>query len=224
MSGSWSEGALRLVGVHRPGSSWLHRAPAGPKVAGLLLLVATLLWVDQPAAVAAGLVLSVVVLASTGVPWRWLLVPARAMGIMLLLVGAFQVLVLGWSEAVVGVARIAATLVLAWSVSLTTPVSTMLDLLRRVLGPLRFLGADPDRVALTLAMAIRSVPLVVAAAQQADHARLARGRRASVTALVVPTVVRSVRIADALGDALIARGQRVAGPDEQPAPPGGASP
>jgi biotin transport system permease protein len=55
-------------------------------------------------------------------------------------------------------------------------------------------------------MAIRSVPLVVAAAEQADQARLARGQRRSVTALVVPTVVRSVRIADALGDALVARG------------------
>src|SRR5690606_19356015 len=127
-------------------------------------------------------------------------------GLLLLLVGAFQVWVLGWEAAVVGVCRIAACLVLAWTVSLTTPVTAMLDLLRRLLSPLRLVGVDPDRVAMTVALAIRSIPLVMAAAEQADQARIARGRRRSVSSLVVPTVVRSVRIADALGDALIARG------------------
>jgi biotin transport system permease protein len=206
MSRSWADGALRLVGVHWPGRSWLHRLPAGPKVAGLVLAVAVLLWSDEPVVAVAGLLVSLAVLASTGVPWSWLAGPARAVLVLLLLVGAFQVWVLGWPAAVVGVCRIAACLVLAWTVSLTTPVTAMLDLLRRVLGPLRWTGLDPDRTAMTLALAIRSVPLVVAAAEQADHARIARGRRRSVTSLVVPTVVRTVRIADALGDALIARG------------------
>lgn len=206
MSGSWAEGASRLVGVHRPGDSWLHRLPAGPKVAGLVVLVVALLHVHSPYAAGAALAGALAVLASARVPWRWLAVPARAVVVVLLLVGALQVWLLGWPAAVTGVCRVGATLALAWSVSLTTPVTEMLDLLRRVLAPLRLAGADPERVALTLALAIRSIPMVIAAAEQADQARLARGRRRSVTALVVPTVVRSMRIADALGDALIARG------------------
>lgn len=206
MSRSWADGALRLVGVHWPGRSWLHRLPAGPKVAGVVLAVGVLLWRDEPQVAVAGLVLSLVLLATARVPWSWLAGPARAVLTLLLLIGAFQVWVLGWQAAVVGVCRIAACLVLAWTVSLTTPVTVMLDLLRRLLGPLRWAGLDPDRTAMTLALAIRSVPLVVAAAEQADHARIARGRRRSVSSLVVPTVVRSVRIADALGDALVARG------------------
>ncbi|CAN5895164.1 CbiQ family ECF transporter T component [soil metagenome] len=217
MSGSWANSALRLVGVHRPGRSWLHRLPAGAKVAGLVVAVAALLRTESGYAAVAGLVLALAVLASAGVPCRWLAGPARAVGMMLLVVGAFQVWVLGWSAALVGVCQIGACLVLAWAVSLTTPVGQMLDLLRRLLAPIRLVGADPERVALTLAMAIRSVPLVVAAAEQADQARLARGRRRSVSALVVPTVVRSVRIADALGDALIARGYP-SEPDERHTP------
>jgi biotin transport system permease protein len=206
MSRSWTEGATRLVGVHWPGRSWLHRLPAGAKVAGLVVAVTLLLWTEDPYAVATGLVGSLLVLASARVPWDWLAVPARAVTVMLLLIGVFQVWVLGWDAAVVGVCRIGASLVLAWTVSLTTPVTEMLDLLRWLLSPLRVIGVDPDRVAMTIALAIRSVPLVMSAAEQADQARLARGQRRSVTALVVPTVVRSVRIADALGDALIARG------------------
>lgn len=218
MSSSWGSGAARLIGVHWPGDSWLHRLPAGAKVGGLVVAVAVLLWMDEPYAVGAALLLSLLVLASARVPWRWLAAPARAVGVMLLLVGAFQVWVLGWEAAVVGVCRIAAMLVLAWTVSLTTPVTAMLDLLRRLLGPLRLVRVDPDRVAMTIALAIRSIPLVLAAVEQADQARLARGQRRSLTALVVPTVVRTVRISDALGDALIARGYGA----EEPAPRRGA--
>lgn len=223
MSRSWADGALRLVGVHWPGSSWLHRLPAGAKVGGLVVLVAALLWRPEPAVAVAGLALSLLVLASARVPWHWLAAPARAVGLLLLLVGAFQVWVLGWEAAVVGVCRIAACLVLAWTVSLTTPVTAMLDLLRRLLAPLRRVGVDPDHAAMTVALAIRSIPLVMAAAEQADHARIARGRRRSLAGLVVPTVVRSVRIADALGDALVARGYGdPADPDDpdDPAPRG----
>jgi biotin transport system permease protein len=217
MSRSWADGALRLVGVHWPGDSWLHRLPAGAKVAGLVVVMAVLLWRPEPVVALAGLGLSLVVLASARVPWHWLAAPARAVGVLLVLVGAFQVWVLGWEAALVGVCRIAACLVLAWTVSLTTPVTAMLDLIRRLLGPLRRVGVDPDHAAMTVALAIRSIPLVMSAAEQADHARIARGRRRSPAGLVVPTVVRSVRIADALGDALIARGY---GDRADPDPPG----
>lgn len=202
---SWG-GSLSLVGVHQPGDSWLHRLPAGAKVAGLVAAIAVLLLVSDPAWSAAGALAALLLLWSTGTPWRPLARVARAVAVMLLVIGVVQVWVLGWEAAVVGVSRVAASLALAWAVSLTTPVSAMLPLVAQLARPLRPLGVDPDRVSLVVAMAIRSVPLVVAAAAQADQARLARGQRRSVRALAVPTVVRTVRIADALGDALLARG------------------
>lgn len=217
MSGSWADAAA-LLGVHRPGTSWLHRLPAGPKTAGLLVAIAVVLALDAPVAAATGALVSVLVLASTRVPWRPLLPVLRAATALVLVLGAVQVLVLGWEAAVVGVSRVVACLALAWAVSLTTPVSQMLDLLRRVLRPLRVVGVDPERVAMTVTLALRAVPLVVNAAAQADQARRARGARPSVQALAVPTVVRSVRIADGLGEALLARGYppEAAPPPEEP--------
>ena len=68
---------------------------------------------------------------------------------------------------------------------------------------------------MTVALAIRSVPLVIGAVAQADEARRARGARLSVRALVVPSVVRAVKIAEALGDGLLARGYGQRSPESQ---------
>lgn len=205
MSGSWAD-AVSVVGVHRPGTSWLHRLPAGVKVAGLLVAVLVVL-LPWPPWVAAGLAgASVLILLSSGVPPALLARPLRVVAVMLLALAAVQVLLLGWPAAVTGVSRVLACVALAWAVSLTTPLTQMLDLVQRVLRPLSRVGVDAERVAMTVALAIRSVPLVVAAVAQADEARRARGARLSVRALVVPSVVRTVQIAEALGDGLVARG------------------
>ena len=65
---------------------------------------------------------------------------------------------------------------------------------------------DPERVGLLIALAIRSVPVVVGLAEQVRDAQRARGLTASPRAFAVPLIVRSLRHADALGDALVARG------------------
>lgn len=205
MGGSWAD-AVSVVGVHQPGSSWLHRVPAGPKVAGLLVAVVAVLVVSSPWMAAALAGASMLVLLSTGVPLGQLARPLRAVAVMLLALALVQTWLLGWQGAVTGVSRVLACLALAWAVSLTTPLTRMLDLLLTVLRPVGRLGVDTERVAMTIALAIRSIPLVVAAVAQADEARRARGARLSIRAMVVPSVVRTVKIAEALGDGLVARG------------------
>lgn len=205
MAGSWID-AVSVVGVHRPGVSWLHRVSAGPKVAGMLALVLVVLLVSSPGPVAGLAGVSVLVLLSARVPATHLVGPLRALLLMVLALALAQTWVLGWAGAVTGVSRVVACVLLAWAVSLTTPVTQMLDLLHRLIGPLDRVGVDTERVAMTVALAIRSIPLVVAAVAQADEARRARGARMSVRALVVPSVVRTVQIAEALGDGLVARG------------------
>lgn len=206
MSSSWSELAW-LVGVHQPGRSWLHRCPAGPKVVGLVLAVVVLQFTDRWIMALVAMILSVGVLLSARLPVRRRLAgPFRSVVVIVLALGGLQVWILGWESAVVGVSRILAMLALAWAVSLTTPLTHMLTILRRVLLPVQLFGRDPERAAMTIALAIRSIPLVLSAAGRADEARRARTAPPSIRALVVPTVVRSVKVADALGDALLARG------------------
>jgi biotin transport system permease protein len=59
---------------------------------------------------------------------------------------------------------------------------------------------------LLVALAVRAVPVVTDLARQVREAQLARGAAAGPRAFVVPLVVRSLRHADRLADALVARG------------------
>jgi biotin transport system permease protein len=195
-----------MIGLYRPGTSIVHRAPAGVKLAALLVGSATLVLARTPRGVGAAALavaagygvarLSVPVLAGQLWPLRWfvgLLVP-------------FQWWVGGWRQVVVVVGTLAVAVAGAGLVTLTTRVSAMLDVLAGLLNPLRRVGADPERVALLLALTVRAVPLLADTYAQARDARRARGLERSPRALLVPLVLRTLRHADRLGEALAARG------------------
>lgn len=197
---------MNLVGVYRAGDSWLHRTPAGVKVGALVLISIGALLVDSPW-VAAGLLLaSLVVLLSARVDLRLLRRPLTVLLLLSLSLALFMWWQQGAGAAVVAISRLLTLALLAWTVSMTTRVSEMLAVLLRVLAPLRRVRVDPARVGMTIALAVRSVPLLLATVSTAQQARQARGQGRSLTALGVPVVVRSARIADELGDALVARG------------------
>ena len=90
-------------------------------------------------------------------------------------------------------------------VTTTTPVNDMLDAFIRWISPLRRLGVDPERVALTVGLAIQALPGTVALAIETRDAARARGLR-HPRAYLTPFVIRVVARAHETGDALQARG------------------
>ena len=95
---------------------------------------------------------------------------------------------------------------LAALVTLTTRTTALVDVVVTTARPLRRIGVDPDRVGLIVALGIRCVPVVLSLAAEVRDAQLARGLTASPRAFAVPLVVRALRHADSLGEALVARG------------------
>lgn len=194
------------LGLYRPGTSVVHRLPAGAKLLLLAVVGAGSIFVRDPWQVAAALgVVGCLYLAAEMSP-RDLWAQIRPLWWVILLLGVFHVLVNGWARAVVVVGVLVGLVLLAALVTLTTRTTALIDVVVRVLGPLRVVGVDPDRVGLLLSLGIRSVPVVVGLAAEVREAQLARGLGASPRAFAVPLVVRSLRHADALGEALAARG------------------
>jgi biotin transport system permease protein len=195
-----------VIGLYVPGTSVLHRARPGAKLAGLAAGLLVLGVFRTPAVVAAGGLLVVALTAAAGVGLRRVGAQLRPVVPALAVVAALQVWLVGAERAAVVVGSLAVAVAAAALVTLTTRTTDLLDALVTALRPARRVGVDPERVALVLALAVRAVPVLAGLAHEVREARAARGAERSLRAFAVPFVVRSLRYADRLGEALAARG------------------
>lgn len=203
-----------------PGTSWLHTLPAGPKLGSLALLMLPIVIFRTPLVLALFAGVAVLAYRSAGFSTQQIWQQVRPLRWMvLILVGAHAILGGGtqasWTSGIVVAGTIVVAVALAGLMTMTTPVSAMIDAIQRGLRPARRIGINPERVALLLAFTIRAIPVIAGLAEQVRDAQRARGVQTSVRAFAVPLVVRSFRHADALGEALIARGLDDPGPPPQ---------
>lgn len=194
-----------MIGVFHPGTSLVHRTPALAKL-GLLAVIVTvvalqgsLMWLG-----AASVFVAVLLLAAR-VPFA--LLWRQIVPILWVLAFAVPVQVIfgGWEAAAVMAVRLVLAVALAAIYTLTTPVTATLDAMQSLLRPFRR-WIDADRVGLALALTIRCVPLLAELVREVLEARKARGAEGSLLALAVPVIVRALRTAEHLGEALTARG------------------
>ncbi len=205
--------SAELFGTYQPSGSRLEAVPVGWKYALLLALtvpaiVAGRWWFSLAAIVAT---LAILIQARVGVR------RAVGLGAGMVVVGVLVVLVQSLAgSALVGVV-VVENLVLALYatrlLTLTTPVPELVDGIAAACRPLRLVRVDPDRIALAVAIMVRSLPHLLGAFDDVADAISARGIRHRPSAYVAPVVVRAVAYAHATGDALAARGL---GEDDRP--------
>jgi len=183
----------------------------GVLAVGVLPWVAASVW---PLALVTIALAGVVVV--TRLPARRLLRSMRGLLPVLVLLLAFQ----WWSHdlayAVRVVLGIVNAFVAAGILTATTPVTDLLDGVVRAARPLRRV-VDPEVVALTLGVVVRSVPWVAGSFSSVRESARARGLDRDPRAVVVPTVVHVVAFARSTGEALAARGLTDPG-DDAPGP------
>lgn len=198
---------MNPLGTYRPGNSLLHRASPGVKLLGLAagILVITLCVRTLPAlGIAAAAIVAVYALAGIGPVTAWR--QFRPTLWILLFVFVFQLIFTDWRRAVLVCGILALSVLLAAVVSLTTRTTDMLDSLTRAMSPLSKLGVRTDLIAISLALTIRTIPLIVEIAGQVDEARRARGLRPGARILFAPIVIAALRTADGFAESLSARG------------------
>lgn len=195
-----------LIGAYQPGDSPLHRLPVGVKVAGLAVLSVAVVAVRSMPAAWAYLAVALVVAAVARVPLRLLARAARAVLAVAVVIAAFQWWFHGRDRAIETLLDLVTLSLMAVVLTATTPVNAMLDAVVRWVTPLRRFGVDPDRVALTISLAMQAIPGTFAIAAETRDAARARGLERRPRAYLSPFVVRVVARAQETGDALAARG------------------
>lgn len=197
---------MSVLGVYVPGDSILHRTPAGAKMTGLAAFGVASAFAGTPTIGAALIALALIGYQVAGLGIGIAVRRLRPLLPVAVLVGVVQWVTGGWLAALGTATVLVALLMAATLVSLTTSTTAMVDALVTAIRPLRRLGVDPERVGLQLALGIRAVPLVLELARNIREAQRARGLSADPRAFAVPLIVRSLRQADQLADALHARG------------------
>lgn len=195
-----------LLGAYRPGSTLLHRLPAGPKLGLLALFGIAAVALPGPWPPVGLLAAAVGLAAWAGMPLRSTLRSLRPLLVVVVVVTAFQVWQQGWPTAVHVVAGLVASVLAALVYTATTAVDEMLDAITRGMGPFRRLGVNPERFALAFSLVLRAIPGIMEIAQETRDAARARGLERNPRALLVPMAIRTVAQAYETGAALHARG------------------
>lgn len=192
-----------MIGVAGAGTGPLRRAPAGAKVLALVAATATAFVLAAPVALAGlGALVAAGHAVTRGPRWRFL----RFLVVAAVVLFAVQWWFLGLPAAAVIVLRFVVTVAAAHLLTLTTAVEELVALVERLARPLRRLGVDPERLGLLVGLTMAAVAALTRIAADVGEAARARGLDRSPTARLVPLVVRAVRHADELGEALAARG------------------
>ena len=196
----------QLVGAYQPGTSVVHRLAVGVKVSALAVFSVAVVGVRNMPASWVFLVLALAAAALAQLSLRSLARAARGVLFVALAVAAFQWWLDGPDRALETVVDLVALALVAVVLTATTPVNAMLDAMIRWITPFRRLGADPERVALTVGLAVQAIPATIAIATETRDAARARGLERRPRAYLSPFVIRVVARAQETGDALAARG------------------
>jgi biotin transport system permease protein len=187
-------------------ASWLHRVPAGFKLAALALFSLLLLPVGDWRILAGALAAIAAVYAGFGRAGLARLVLLRPLLPLLVIIGGLQAAADGWNAGAVIVMRLMVMLLLADLVSMSTPMSAMMDVLAPLFRVLRPLGVEPRKMALAVALVLRFVPVLMTQWRAREEAWKARTNRRIPPRLVAAFVADTLQLADRVAETLDARG------------------
>lgn len=194
-----------IQALYLPAASPLHRMRPGVKLFLLPVFAALLFATASLPAVMGALALVLGAFALAEIPVPVLLRQLRPAALVLGLLFLAQAWFGGWASAALVCLRFLALILAASLVTLTTRPSAMVAALEIFFRRFRFLGVDPEKLSLAISMVIRFIPVIQAVAGEVREAQAARGRSGSLVRLAVPVVVRTLKLADEVAEAIDAR-------------------
>jgi biotin transport system permease protein len=193
------------LGLYLHRASPVHAVPAGAKMLALLAAGTGLLLFSSLPVLSGALVATLGLYVLARLRPREVAPVLRLSAFVLVPLFVLHALVSGWESALEAVLRLAVLMLLATLVSLTTRASDMLDALERALRPLARFGLNPARLGLLLSLTLRFIPLMATWLREIQEAQRVRGLDRNPLAVLVPLLVKTLRTADTLADAIDAR-------------------
>jgi len=193
-----------LAELYVPGNSPLHRTPPQYMIVGLVVFCSLLFLFSEWSVLAAATVLVLAAYLIAGLRLHHAVAALRPVLWVLAFIFTIHVLTTGIAQAAFVIARFMAMILAASVVTLTTRTSEFVDGMRAMLKYAPS-WVPADRIALAIALTIRFIPSVRMTLAEVRMAQKARGLERNLTATLVPLVVRTLKAADQVSEALEAR-------------------
>ena len=196
-----------MISLNSPVRTWAHDWPAGLKLSALSVSTCVLFFIES---------LSVQVAVLTGVlviyalPGRLFFVSGisklRMLWPFLLLLGLWHLFIGDYAAGGVIAIRLISAVALANLVTMTTRLTDMIEVVRKLTAPLRTLGLNLRAFEIAIALVIRMTPVMFAKGVALQEAWRARSPKRVGWRIVLPFILLTLDDADHVADALKARG------------------
>jgi len=190
-----------------PGQGWLYRIPAGHKLLVLVALGAVLMLIHSLSVLTLSLLAVTGLMYQSGLSFKKLWSQLKLMVWFLLILGIYSAWVQSPGVALEMLLRLSSLILAALLVSMTTPITQMMEVVVWLLKPFERLGwVNAQKVSLALGLTLRLIPELSVQWSDIREAQAARGIKPGVMTMLFPMLVRTLRRADELAEAIDARG------------------
>lgn len=193
-----------MISFYHPSGSILHRLPAGGKLLLLLIVGTAVFQVEQlTTMLLCGLALLISLVAAK-IPFKIAFRQMKPALILLAFIFIAQYFMIGLEVAVFVILRFAILILAAALVTLTTRVSEMVQAIESFLKPIdRWVSVE--KISLAITLAIRFIPVLGAIVNEVRDAQKVRGMDRNLIAVMLPTIIRTLKMATEVAEALDAR-------------------
>ena len=188
--------------------TWLHSVPAGVKLAFLALLGTGVFFTRDLSVLLGSAACCVLIFASLGrATFR---AKPLLMGLVFasVLIGLFHLYMQQPMVGAVSVLRLLCTTLMGIALTITTRYSDLLEVLEWLLAPLRFLGLQPERLSLQVALMLRFTEYFFVVWRRLDDAHRLRTGKAGGFKILAPLTLHMLMAARRVADTLHVRYRR----------------
>lgn len=195
--------------LYAEGTGWLYRLSPRVKLLTLAAFSAGLFLTRDPLILCIAVILAGFILWQAQLGLRETLSRLRPVFLTIAIIAAFSFLLIPAMDATVTLLRLSALTLLATAVTASVSISQFMDEITYALRPLEKLGlAKAADVGLAVGLVVRFVPEIVSRYHMLSDAHRARGSRIKLKSILVPLIIMTLKDADAIAEAIDARGFR----------------
>jgi biotin transport system permease protein len=188
--------------------TWLHGVPAGVKLAFLALLGTGVFFIQELSVLIGSAACCVLIFASLGK--ATVRAKPLLMGLVFasVLIGMFHLYMQQPMVGAVSVLRLLSTTLMGIALTLTTRYTDLLEVLEWLLAPLRWVGVQPERLSLHVALMLRFTENFFMVWRRLDDAHRLRTGKAGGFKILAPLTIHMLIAARRVADTLHVRYRR----------------